>query len=88
MTPRNLYTLRWGGRVLELGRRTCIMGILNITPDSFSDGGRFFSAGNAVDQGKRLVDAGADILMWRGIHPPLFRPGLHRRRNPPGRAGH
>ncbi|MDJ0765703.1 MAG: dihydropteroate synthase [Myxococcota bacterium] len=38
------------------------MGILNVTPDSFSDGGLFYSTAKAVDQGRRLVDEGADII--------------------------
>lgn len=42
--------------------RTLIMGILNITPDSFSDGGRYLSPDDAVDHGKRLAAEGADIL--------------------------
>jgi dihydropteroate synthase len=51
-----------GGRTLELGARTLIMGILNITPDSFSDGGERFDVGRAVDAGVRMVEEGADLL--------------------------
>src|SRR5688500_10034118 len=51
-----------GGRELVLGERTLVMGILNITPDSFSDGGVHFDAQRAVDAGLRMVDDGADIL--------------------------
>jgi len=40
----------------------CIMGIINVTPDSFSDGGKFFSVDAAVAQGERLVEDGADLL--------------------------
>jgi dihydropteroate synthase len=47
---------------LEVGRRTLVMGIVNVTPDSFSDGGRYLDAGVAVDQGLRLVADGADLL--------------------------
>jgi len=47
---------------LELGRRTLIMGILNVTPDSFSDGGRFFEAASAIDRAWQIADEGADIL--------------------------
>ncbi len=47
---------------LELGRRTCIMGILNTTPDSFSDGGRYLKCDVAVEHGRKLADDGADIL--------------------------
>ena len=49
-------------RALEVGRRTLVMGIVNITPDSFSDGGRFLDAAAAVEHGLRLLDEGADIL--------------------------
>jgi dihydropteroate synthase len=49
-------------RTLELGRRTLVMGIVNITPDSFSDGGRFLDPAAAVEHGLRLLDEGADIL--------------------------
>jgi len=45
-----------------LGPRTAIMGIVNVTPDSFSDGGQFHSADAAIRQGLRLVASGADIL--------------------------
>lgn len=47
---------------LELGKKTCIMGILNITPDSFSDGGRYLQFDAAVEQGLKLTAEGADIL--------------------------
>lgn len=49
-------------RALELGRRTLVMGIVNITPDSFSDGGRFFAPEPAIEHALRLLDEGADIL--------------------------
>jgi dihydropteroate synthase len=49
-------------RALELGRRTLVMGIVNITPDSFSDGGRFLDPEAAVEHGLRLLDEGAEIL--------------------------
>jgi len=57
-----LFDLEWRGRRLQLGRRTCIMGILNITPDSFSDGGKFFDRAAALAHAEELVAAGADIL--------------------------
>lgn len=47
---------------MELGRKTCIMGVVNITPDSFSDGGNFFTFDAAVAQAEKLVADGADIL--------------------------
>ena len=54
--------------VLKLGRfslsleRPLIMGIINVTPDSFSDGGKFLDAGRALDHARRLIEEGADIL--------------------------
>ena len=49
-------------RALELGRRTLVMGIVNITPDSFSDGGRFLDPEAAVEHGLRMLDEGANLL--------------------------
>lgn len=46
----------------DLGRRTLVMGILNVTPDSFSDGGRFFSLESAVAHARQLIREGADII--------------------------
>lgn len=57
-----ITTLTCGKQTLELGLRTLIMGIVNVTPDSFSDGGSFFSTDRAVSQALRLVEEGADIL--------------------------
>jgi dihydropteroate synthase len=60
--PRPRLSWRLRTRELDLGRRTLVMGILNVTPDSFSDGGRFFAADAAVDQALRMLDEGADLL--------------------------
>jgi dihydropteroate synthase len=49
-------------RALALPRRPLLMGIVNVTPDSFSDGGKFLDTQAAVDQALRLVDEGADLL--------------------------
>ena len=49
-------------REIRLGERTLIMGILNVTPDSFFDGGRFASPDKAIEEGVRMVEEGADIL--------------------------
>lgn len=46
----------------QLGKRTLVMGILNVTPDSFSDGGRFLQYTSALEHGRRLIAEGADIL--------------------------
>jgi dihydropteroate synthase len=51
-----------GGRVLALGERTLVMGVLNVTPDSFSDGGVRFDAGRAIEDGLRMIEDGADVL--------------------------
>ncbi len=56
------YNISCGGHTLSFGVRTCIMGILNVTPDSFSDGGRFFTTDAAVAHGEKLVEDGADII--------------------------
>lgn len=49
-------------RLLEFGRQPLLMGIINVTPDSFSDGGKFLAPSSAVDQALRLVEEGADLL--------------------------
>jgi dihydropteroate synthase len=59
---RPVFQWNLGGRTLELGKRTLIMGIVNVTPDSFSDGGRFLDRDQAVAHAERLLDEGADIL--------------------------
>ena len=56
------YRLSWSGYDMVLGRRVCIMGVVNVTPDSFSDGGKFFTPEAAVAQGLKLAAEGADIL--------------------------
>jgi dihydropteroate synthase len=50
------------GQTIELTERAMIMGVLNVTPDSFSDGGEFFAAEKAVEQGKRMAADGAQII--------------------------
>jgi dihydropteroate synthase len=47
---------------LDFGSKVLVMGILNVTPDSFSDGGRFFDADNIAKQVAAMVQAGADII--------------------------
>ena len=79
MRPRKAYRLEWGRHVLELGRRTCIMGVLNVTPDSFSDGGQLPDARAAIHHARRLVAEGADIIDVGG---ESTRPGAA-----PGRCG-
>jgi dihydropteroate synthase len=62
MIHRNSYELKWNGFHLYLGKKTLIMGVLNITPDSFSDGGLFFQRDQAIIQGETLAAQGADLL--------------------------
>ncbi len=54
--------LRFGDHVLEFGRRTLVMGILNVTPDSFSDGGRYATVEAAVARAREMVGEGADLV--------------------------
>ncbi|MGZ8578191.1 MAG: dihydropteroate synthase [Actinomycetota bacterium] len=53
---------RCGEHVFEVGARTLVMGVVNVTPDSFSDGGLFADANDAVVHAARLVDEGADLV--------------------------
>lgn len=62
ITARPGYTLELRGRSFVLGPRTRVMGVLNATPDSFSDGGRFGETDEAVSHGLGLFEAGADIV--------------------------
>lgn len=63
---RGIGQMEWEMRVRDqvwhLGRRTYVMGILNVTPDSFSDGGRYADVAAAVEQARRLAAEGADII--------------------------
>ncbi|MDM8556887.1 dihydropteroate synthase [Desulfococcaceae bacterium HSG7] len=56
------YTLKWGKHTLALGGRTAVMGIVNVTPDSFSDGGLYYNIDKAVEHGRQLAESGADII--------------------------
>ncbi len=56
------YRMAWGRHRLTMGSRTLVMGIVNVTPDSFSDGGDFFDPDRAIAQGVQLAAEGADIL--------------------------
>src|SRR5436309_1952931 len=62
--PVNTRASHWrlNRRTIEFPPRPLLMGILNVTPDSFSDGGRFFDPGAAVDHALRLVAEGADLI--------------------------
>jgi dihydropteroate synthase len=59
---RAVFQWSLGSRSLELGKRTLIMGIVNVTPDSFSDGGLYLDSGKAADHAVQMLDEGADII--------------------------
>ncbi|AGB40472.1 dihydropteroate synthase [Halobacteroides halobius DSM 5150] len=61
--------------MFNYGKRTYIMGILNVTPDSFSDGGNFFDVNSALEQAEQMVEAGADII---DIGGESTRPGANK----------
>src|SRR5437879_12935160 len=71
---RTVFHWNLGTRALELGKRTLIMGIINLTPDSFSDGGAYLDRDQALEQAQRLLDEGADILDIGGAST---RPAAH-----------
>jgi dihydropteroate synthase len=72
MIVRKEYKLLIGGQPIVLGKRTLVMGVLNVTPDSFSDGGKFFRTEDAVKAALAMQRAGADIL---DIGAESTRPG-------------
>ncbi len=72
---RRPFELECRGKILSIGRRTLIMGILNVTPDSFSDGGIFSDPGRAVDRAMQMREEGADIIDLGGESTrPGYRP--------------
>jgi dihydropteroate synthase len=72
MPLRKIFRLRLPTHTLVLGKRTLLMGVLNITPDSFSDGGKFLAPDRAIAHALSLEKAGADIL---DIGAESTRPG-------------
>src|SRR5487761_1016197 len=72
MIRRKKFVLRLPSRTLLLGEHTLIMGVLNLTPDSFSDGGRFVDPRKAVAHALEMERAGADII---DIGAESTRPG-------------
>jgi len=59
---RSVFDWNIGTRTLLLGKRTLIMGVLNVTPDSFSDGGKFLDKDRAVEHALQLLQDGADVI--------------------------
>ncbi len=62
MTRRKTFQVKLPSRTLLLGERTLVMGVLNVTPDSFSDGGQFLDAARAIEHALAMESAGADLL--------------------------
>jgi len=73
---RPIFEWQLGTRMLQLGRRTLLMGVVNVTPDSFSDGGAYFDCDRAVEYGLQLLHDGADII---DIGGESTRPGAQVR---------
>lgn len=70
---RPVFEWQIGSRSLQLGKRTLIMGIVNVTPDSFSDGGDYLDPQNALIKALHLIDEGAEIIDIGGFST---RPGV------------
>ena len=75
------------GEIFDLSARGWIMGVLNVTPDSFSDGGRFFQTAQALAQARKMIANGANIIdvggesTRPGAQP--VPPGISRNHSPP-----
>jgi dihydropteroate synthase len=74
VAARPLFRWSLRTRSLALGERTLIVGVVNVTPDSFSDGGKFFTSERAIEHALLLLDEGAEIL---DIGGESTRPGKH-----------
>ncbi len=81
---KDRFTLRCRRRIFIVGEKTLLMGILNVTPDSFSDGGLFFDKEKAIAHALRMVEEGADIIdvggesTRPGSKPLALEEELHR----------
>ena len=71
---RNIFNIPYLHGVLHLGSKTYVMGILNVTPDSFYDGERYAATKSALDHAQKMVEEGADII---DIGGESTRPGAH-----------
>ncbi len=76
MKPTPWFTLSWSGYTLELSRRTHVMGVINVTPDSFSDGGQFFEKERAIEQALQLAGDGADLIDIGGESTRPYSKGI------------
>ena len=73
---RRHFVWKLAGRELLLGERTLLMGVLNVTPDSFSDGGKYLDPDRAFARAMELEEQGADII---DIGAESTKPGLRAR---------
>jgi dihydropteroate synthase len=76
MNPTPLFTLSWLEYTLNLSRRTHVMGVINVTPDSFSDGGQFLEKDRAVEQALQLAGDGADLIDIGGESTRPYSKGI------------
>ena len=76
MKPTPLFRLSWSGYTLDLSRRTHVMGVINVTPDSFSDGGQFFEKERAIEQALQLASDGADLIDIGGESTRPYSKGI------------
>jgi dihydropteroate synthase len=76
MMPTPSFRMSWSGYALDLSHRTHVMGVINVTPDSFSDGGQFFDKDRAIEQGLRLAMDGADLLDIGGESTRPYSKGI------------
>jgi dihydropteroate synthase len=81
---RPVFTWNLGSRSMELGKRTLVMGVVNVTPDSFSDGGEHLAPDAAIAHACRLLDEGADIVDVGG---ESTRPGARAGMDSPAVSG-
>ncbi len=72
MKSRPIFEIKVHGQRVRLGERTLILGVVNVTPDSFSDGGRFLDVERAIEHGLELAKQGAD---WIDVGGESTRPG-------------
>ena len=67
------FKLKWSAHSLDLDQRTHVMGVINVTPDSFSDGGEFYNHETALEHGIAMAEDGADNryypLLCQRLHP-------------------
>jgi dihydropteroate synthase len=76
MKPAPSFRLSWSRYTLDLSRRTHVMGVINVTPDSFSDGGQFFEKERAIEHALQLAMDGADLIDIGGESTRPYSKGI------------